>query len=195
MRTISGWQCLFYAICLLVGAALPLGAVRAQDAAGTTAAQGAVPDDYRLGANDKVTIGVYGEDEISREYTVGPSGTISLPLIGELTAKGMTVAELRGEVQRRLASGFINNPTVSVTITAFRNFYILGEVNRPGEYAYEAGLTITQAVAEAAGYTYRAKKTYAFIRHEGETTETRVRLTPDIKVRPGDTIRFGERYF
>jgi polysaccharide export outer membrane protein len=204
MRKKFGWQSLCYAILLLMGAALPHAAgyaqnlvpVSAQPSATPPAPTGVAPtQDYRLGPNDKVTIGVYGEDELSREYTVGPSGTISLPLIGEVVAKGRTVDTLRSELQQRLSAGFINNPTISVTISGFRNFYVLGEVTRPGEYAYETGMTITQAVAEAAGFTYRARKKYAFVRHEGEAAETRVPITPDLQVRPGDTIRIGERYF
>lgn len=161
----------------------------------TSLTQSASLQDYHLGPNDKISLSVYGEDEISREYVISPTGTISVPLIGEVEAKGLTVEQLRAELQRRLAAGFVNNPTISVMITGFRNFYILGEVGRPGEYAYTVGLTVTQAVAEAAGFTYRAAKRYVYIRHEGETEEKKVRLAPDMKVLPGDTIRFGERYF
>lgn len=155
----------------------------------------AIPKDYRLGPNDRVTISVYGEDDLSREYIVAPAGTISLPLIGDITANGRTADDLRAEITRRLADGFINNPTVTVQISAFRNFYILGEVNKPGEYPFETGLTVTQAVAEAAGYTYRAARRTVYIRHEGQTVETKVPVTPGMSVEPGDTIRFGERYF
>lgn len=155
----------------------------------------AMPMDYHLGPNDRVTISVYGEDDLSREYIVAPAGTISLPLIGDITANGRTADDLRGEITRRLADGFINNPTVTVQISAFRNFYILGEVNKPGEYPFETGLTVTQAVAEAAGYTYRAARRSVYIRHEGQTVETKVAVTPGMSVEPGDTIRFGERYF
>jgi polysaccharide export outer membrane protein len=150
---------------------------------------------YRLGPNDRVTISVYGEDDLSREYIVSPGGTVSLPLIGDVVAQGRTADDLRDEIQHRLADGYLNNPTVTVMISGFRNFYILGEVNKPGEYPYESGLTVMQAVAEAAGYTYRAAKRYAFIKHEGETKETRIQISPDMLVRPGDTIRLGERYF
>ncbi|MBN9142938.1 MAG: polysaccharide export protein [Novosphingobium sp.] len=157
--------------------------------------QSASLQDYHLGPNDRISLSVYGEDEISREYVISPTGMISVPLIGEVEAKGLTVEQLRGEIQRRLAAGFVNNPTISLMITGYRNFYILGEVGRPGEYAYTVGLTVTQAVAEAAGFTYRAAKRYVYIRHEGETEEKKVQLSPDMKVLPGDTIRFGERYF
>jgi len=161
----------------------------------TSLPQSASLQDYHLGPNDRISLSVYGEDEISREYVISPTGMISVLLIGEVEAKGLTVEQLRGEIQRRLAAGFVNNPTISLMITGYRNFYILGEVGRPGEYAYTVGLTVTQAVAEAAGFTYRAAKRYVYIRHEGETEEKKVQLSPDMKVLPGDTIRFGERYF
>jgi len=161
----------------------------------TSLPQSASLQDYHLGPNDRISLSVYGEDEISREYVISPTGMNSVPLIGEVEAKGLTVEQLRGEIQRRLAAGFVNNPTISLMITGYRNFYILGEVGRPGEYAYTVGLTVTQAVAEAAGFTYRAAKRYVYIRHEGETEEKKVQLSPDMKVLPGDTIRFGERYF
>jgi len=178
---------------LEVAATTPPGVAAIPAGAATGAA--AMPLDYRLGPNDRVTISVYGEDDLSREYIVAPAGTISLPLIGDITAKGRTADDLRGEITRRLADGFLNNPTVTVQISAFRNFYILGEVNKPGEYAFETGLTVTQAVAEAAGFTYRAARRTAYIRHEGQTTESKVAITPGMSVEPGDTIRFGERYF
>lgn len=151
--------------------------------------------DYRLGANDRIAISVYGEDDLSREYVVSPGGTISLALIGDVVAKGRTPDELKSEIVRRLGNGFINNPTITLVVTGFRNFYILGEVNKPGEFQYESGLTLTQAVAAASGFTYRAAKRYVFIRHEGEAKEVRVPLAPDMQVLPGDTIRLGERYF
>jgi protein involved in polysaccharide export with SLBB domain len=191
---------------LLAFTALPASAVcaTAQAATDRTPAVSAAPamagadgapQNYRLGPSDRVTISVYGEDDLSREYTISPGGMVSLPLIGDVAAKGRTADDLRDEIQHRLANGFLNNPTVTVMISGFRNFYILGEVNKPGAYPYESGLTVTQAVAEAAGFTYRAAKRYVFVKHEGESKETRMVISPDMLVSPGDTIRLGERYF
>lgn len=196
MRLISHWLLLPFAV-LATGTAYAAAPNVADQPPVAPAAPGlsAAPQDYRLGSDDRVTVSVYGEDDLSREYIVSPGGTISVPLIGDVVARGRTADDLRGEIQRRLADGFINNPAITVMISGFRNFYILGEVNKPGAYAYESGLNITQAVAEAAGYTYRAAKRYAFIKHEGESKEARVLILPDMLVRPGDTIRFGERYF
>jgi protein involved in polysaccharide export with SLBB domain len=196
MRLISRWL-------ILAIAALPVSTVcataqvanRSTPAATATADAGSAMQGYQLGPNDRVTINVYGEDDLSREYIVSPGGLVSLPLIGDVVAQGRTAHDLRDEITRRLADGFLNNPTITVMISGFRNFYILGEVNKPGQYPYESGLTLTQAVAEAAGFTYRAAKRYAFVKHEGESKETRVLILPDMPVRPGDTIRLGERYF
>ena len=147
-------RCLFLAFAALAAdASCAIAQAAADQAPAAIAVQSSITaaKDYRLGPNDRVTISVYGEDDLSREYVVSPEGTVSLPLIGDVVAQGRTADDLRAEVQHRLADGFLNNPAVTVMITGFRNFYILGEVNKPGEYPYESGLTVTQAVAEAAG--------------------------------------------
>ncbi len=74
-------------------------------------------------------------------------------------------------------------------------FYILGEVNRPGEYAYSTGLTVMNAVATAAGFTYRANQSRVWIQRAGEAEERVYRIRPDLRIEPGDTIRVGERFF
>ncbi|MDX2233260.1 MAG: SLBB domain-containing protein [Hyphomonadaceae bacterium] len=74
-------------------------------------------------------------------------------------------------------------------------FYILGEVNRPGEYPFSEGLTIQNAVATAGGFTYRANQNQVIVKHRDEPTERKVRLTASSPVQPGDTIRVTERFF
>jgi polysaccharide export outer membrane protein len=159
-----------------------------------TAVAGSEPG-YRLGVDDRVTVIVYGEDSLSKEYPVGPNGKISLPLIGDVQAAGRTATDVATEVQQKLADGYLRNPNVSITITNFRPFYIMGEVSKPGQYPYRDGLTVPAAVATAEGFTYRAQKRYVYVKHEGEAQETKVELTPGLVVRPGDTIRIAERYF
>lgn len=174
-----------------------LSAAAAQTAAASAPAASSVPDDssYTLGVDDKVMITVFGEDTLSREYAIGPNGTISMPLIGDVKATGRTVGDIRAEITQRLSDGFLKNPSVSMQITTFRPFYIMGEVTKPGEYPYRQGLTVMAAVATAEGFTYRAKKKYVFIKHAGSTQEVQVEVTPGLMVQPGDTIRFAERYF
>jgi len=162
------------------------------------AQQSSVPaaaKDYRLGVDDRVRVTVFGEPSLSNEYPIAPNGAIALPLIGEVPASGKTIPELTADVRTRLADGFIKDPNVSMVIVTFRPFSILGEVSKPGAYPYRDGMTVLGAVATAEGFTYRAQKKYVFLKHEGEEEEIRVPLTATLTIRPGDTIRIGERYF
>lgn len=152
-------------------------------------------DDYRLGAADKVRILIFDEPSLSGEFFVNANGKLSLPLIGDVQAAGVTTTALAGNIQRKLADGYLKEPRVSIDVLTFRPFYILGEVNKPGEYPYSSGLTVLNAVATAEGFTYRASKKTVIIKHAGEAEEEKVSLTPDLRVRPGDTIRIRERLF
>ncbi|MFT3997815.1 MAG: polysaccharide biosynthesis/export family protein, partial [Asticcacaulis sp.] len=125
---------------------------------------------YRLGAGDKVRLIVFGEKDLGGEYVVNGAGTISLPLIGEIKASGLTVTELQQSVAASYASGYLRDPKVNFEVLNFRPFYILGEVNKPGEYPYVTGLTVVNAVARAEGYTYRADKRKVFIKHASDST-------------------------
>mgnify|MGYP001627545602 CR=1 FL=1 len=175
------------------------GAAHAQVAAPAAAPAPAVSPvqsmDYLLGPADKVRVTVYGEPSLSGEFFVTGSGLMSLPLIGEIKAGGMTVGQFQQAVQKALSDGYLKDPRVSAEVLTFRPFYILGEVEKPGTYPYTSGLTVLNAVATAGGFTYRADKKNVWIKHNGETTENKSELTPSIVVAPGDTIRIGERFF
>ena len=151
--------------------------------------------DYRLGPGDKLQIVVYGEQNLSSEQQVGADGSITVPLIGRVPATGRTVIAVSDEIRDKLSEGFVHNPSVTVTIENYRPFYILGEVTTPGQYEYAKGMTVLAAVARAGGFTYRAKRHEIFLKREGSTAELRVTLDTDMLIRPGDTIRIGERYF
>ena len=151
--------------------------------------------DYKLGVSDKVRITVYNEPTLSGEFPVNANGAIAVPLIGDVTAGGRTSTELARDIETRLADGLLRDPKVSIDVTTFRPFYILGEVNKPGEYPYSTGLSVFNAVATAQGFTYRADKKRVYIKSAGETDEVRQKLDPGAMVKPGDTIRIGERYF
>jgi polysaccharide export outer membrane protein len=163
---------------------------------GTAAAQTqpAQPSEYRLGAGDQLRVTVFGEADLTGEYMVGSQGTLAYPLVGELQAAGLTVAEFT-EVLRTALLQYLRNPNVSVEVANYRPFFILGEVQRPGTYPYSANLTVLNAVATAGGFTYRANRRRVFIRHANETEERPYRLTITTSVSPGDTIRIGERFF
>jgi polysaccharide export outer membrane protein len=188
----------------LVGPTLPtaVGAASARSAPTSAAAAATMggtarPGVFTLGPGDKIRVTVFGEQAVNGEYTVGPDGAVSFPLIGAVDARGRTVAELREALTRKLAAGYILDPRVSIDVLNFRPFYILGEVNRPGQYPYADGLSVAQAVATAGGYTYRARTNRVFIRRADEAVEAEMSLKGgrQIWVMPGDTIRVGERYF
>ena len=151
--------------------------------------------DYTLGVADKVRVTVFNEATLTGEYPVAANGRIAMPLIGEVQAAGLTPGGLRANVERALADGYLRNPRVAIDVLTFRPFYILGEVAKPGEYPALSGLTVIKAVATAQGFTYRASKKHVFVRRAGAAKEERLRLTSDLRVMPGDTIRIGERFF
>ncbi|MET4665249.1 protein involved in polysaccharide export with SLBB domain [Sphingomonas sp. PvP056] len=173
---------------------VPGGMLALPVVAQTLAQQDPADTDYPLGVADKVRIIVFDEPSLSGEFTVNANGALSLPLIGDVRAVGQTATEVAAVIRRHLMDGYVLQPRVSIDILTFRPFYILGEVNKPGEYPYSSGLTIDGAVATAQGYTYRADKRKVFIKHSGEAESAKARITPDLRVRPGDTIRVGERY-
>lgn len=150
--------------------------------------------EYRLGAGDELRVSVFGEPDLSGVVTVDGRGEVTLPLIGQVEAEALTGAELGEAVTEALKEGYLRDPRVTVEVTAYRPYFILGEVTRPGTYPYQNGLTVLNAVATAEGFTYRANERVVFIRRDGEETERRFDLDSTTPVRPGDTIRIGERF-
>ena len=172
------------------------GVSRASDVPQAAAAPaGFEVSQYRLGPGDKVRLIVFGQDNLGGEFSVSAAGILSLPLIGDLPAAGRTLSDVQSDITAKLADGYINDPKVSLEVINFRPFYILGEVNKPGEYPYAAGLTVLNAVAEAGGFTYRANEHRVYIRSDKQTDEAAYDLTPQMTVAPGDTIRIRERHF
>lgn len=152
-------------------------------------------EDYRLDSGDKIKVTVFNEPTLSGEFAVSSEGSVSLPLIGDVQVKGKTPQQLGMEVQDKLADGYLREPRVSIEVSSYRPFFILGEVEAPGQYPYASGLTVLNAVATAQGFTPRASKKVAYIRRAGATSEIAMEITPALRVFPGDTIRIGERYF
>jgi polysaccharide export outer membrane protein len=152
------------------------------------------PAEYRLGPGDQLRVTVFGETELTGVFQVGSQGVIAFPLVGDVTAGGLTVLEFRESLQTALLQ-YIRQPNVSVEVANYRPFFILGEVQRPGTYPYSANLTVLNAVATAGGFTYRASRNRVFIRHGNEPVEHAYPLTITTPVLPGDTVRIGERLF
>lgn len=154
----------------------------------------AIPE-YRMGSGDKIRVITFGEEALTGEFSIGGSGMVSLPLIGEVKAAGLSVPEFQSQVETKLKEGYLKEPRVSVEVLNYRPFYILGEVEKPDTYPYTNGLTVLNAVATAGGFTYRANTKRVFIKRSDSTVEQEYPLTSQTLVAPGDTIRVGERFF
>jgi len=150
---------------------------------------------YTLGTGDQLRVIVFGETDLSGQLTVDDGGHVRLPLIGQVDAAGRTLHQFEGDVAAKLSQGYLKNPRVSVEVTNYRPFFIIGEVNKPGEYPYVNGMNVLNAVALAGGFTYRAREGEVYIKHAGSNEEEEVDVEAGGKVQPGDIIRVKERFF
>jgi len=149
----------------------------------------------QLQPGDKIKVTVFGEDRLSGEYEIDSAGFVSLPLAGTLKAAGLSKQEMERALAKQFNSEYLRNPKVTVDISSFRPFYILGEVAKPGEYPYKNGLNVMSATALAGGATYRAKQSTVQIQHVGEAGFREYPMSPTIPVLPGDLIQIPQRYF
>jgi polysaccharide export outer membrane protein len=122
------------------------------------AASVVVDADYKIGAQDVVRIDVWKEPDISRTIPVRPDGKISLPLLNDVQASGLTAMQLAGSIRDGLTK-FLTNPQVTVTVTEInsRRVYVTGEVMRTGAIPLLPNMTVLQALASAGGFTQFAK--------------------------------------
>lgn len=150
---------------------------------------------YRLGAGDRVLVTVFGHDDLSGEFEINGANMISMPLISDIEAAGLTVNELEEAIVAALQPDYLKNPIVSVDVVNFRPFYIIGEVVNPGSYPYTDRMTVINAVAVAGGFTYRAKKNKVLIRRGSGEQVAEIAVDMDTVVLPGDVIEVPERFF
>ncbi len=149
----------------------------------------------KLQPGDKIRVTVFGEDKLSGDYQLDQSGQISLPLAGTVAAVGLTQSELEQALAKKFRSEYLKNPKVTVTIATLQPFYMMGEVEKPGEYPYKSGLNVLTALAIAGGPTYRASRSIVQIQRRGETSMREYPVSVSIPILPGDVIRVPERYF
>ena len=150
---------------------------------------------YLLDTGDKLRIFVYGQPNLSRQYTVDHDGKIAVPLIGNLTARGKTTTEVQGIIRSRLGAEFVKDPQVTVDVQQNRPFFILGEVKTAGQYPYVSGMVVETAIAIAGGHSERASdRKYRITRRVNGYVE-QIEAPGDYLVKPGDTIYVFERFF
>ncbi len=150
---------------------------------------------YLLDTGDRLRIFVYGQPNLSRGYVVDHAGKITVPLIGNVTARGITTQSLEGVIKSRLGSQFVKDPQVTVDIQQNRPFFILGEVRTAGQYPYVSGMTVETAVAIAGGYSERASiHKFRISRRINGLVEV-IEAPADYVVQAGDTVTVFERFF
>jgi polysaccharide biosynthesis/export protein len=152
-------------------------------------------NDYHLGPGDKVRVTVYDETDLSGEFQVDDTGYVRLPLIGQVKAGGHTARQLEGDVGAALSDGYLKNPRVNVEVSTYRPFYIIGQVNRPGQYPYTSNMSALDAIGVAGGFTDHAVESKLHIRHEGESKELEVPADESVKIHPGDVVRVDQTVF
>ena len=150
---------------------------------------------YKVGAGDRLTIRVAGEADLTADYLVDGSGNISMPYIQTVNIAGLTAAQVERLLAARLRKGYLRNPQVSAQVTTLRPFYILGEVNTSGSFAYQPGITVQNAVAIAGGYSARADHDRVLITRKNAAGTATYKVPITTQIYPGDIVYVRERWF
>jgi len=168
----------------------------------TEAAAPYVSGDYKIGPEDVVEVIIWRNADLSKVVTVRPDGNISLPLVGDVRAVGMTAVDLAKDIKVRLKD-YKNDPSVSVVVQQVNsyNVYVMGEVVKPGRFQLKSFTTALQAISLAGGFTQFAVKNKIFVLRKlpGSGTETRINVhygdiisgadtAQNIVLIPGDTV-------
>lgn len=152
-------------------------------------------ENYTVSTDDTIQITIFDEPDLSlASVRIGASGTISMPLIGQITVLGLSISDIEALLISEYLDGFLKKPKISVTILEYRPFYINGEVENPGSYSYRRGLTIEKAVTLAGGFTKRASRSkIELVRETDKNSVINVDLRE--RVKPGDVITVNESFF
>ena len=161
------------------------------------AAGGGSPgDSNKLGPNDRLRITVFGQPTLTGEYTLDGNGVLAFPLIGNVPANGSTTSELQQKIATKLNPEYLINPSVSAEIVTRRPFYVVGEVQKPGNYPYVTDMTAVNAIAMAGGFTRRARKNDFYIRRlDKDGKMVRIEANAGTVLQAGDTLEVRERVF
>jgi polysaccharide export outer membrane protein len=151
---------------------------------------------YTLGVGDKIRVITFGNEALTGEFRINDTGKVAMPLLGSIPAAGLTPEKLQHNIATELESRkLLQKPNVSVEITEYRPIFVLGEVNRPGEYPYKPGMTTLSAVSTAGGFTYRAVTDMGSVVRTTDGTTAEGTVTRRSLIQPGDVITIFERHF
>lgn len=169
-------------------------------------ASGPVVPAQTLGPNDVFEIRVVGEQELTGAYRVSSDGAIAFPFCGRVAVAGQTATQVSGLLTTCLADGYLKNPQVTVFIKEAnsKKVFVLGEVQKPGTFAYEDGMSVIQAITLAGGFTKLAAKNSVLVTRTVDGKEQRVKLAVDdigtgkrenFYLQPGDIVFVSESFF
>jgi polysaccharide export outer membrane protein len=150
---------------------------------------------YHLDAGDKLRVVIFGQDGLTNTYAIDAGGSITMPLIGAVPARGRTPAGLASEISAKLRNGYIRDPSVAVEVDTYRPFFILGEVAAPGQYPYVPNMSVESAVAIAGGFSPRARRDSVTLTHTEAAASSRAIVPLGTRLSPGDTVLVSERWF
>ncbi len=150
---------------------------------------------YHLDTGDMIRIQVYDEEDMYLEARVSDRGTVSYPFLGEIKVVGFTPGEIKKSITAKLKGDYFVDPKVSVDILEYRQFYVNGEVESPGGFPYQPGLTVRKAISLAGGFKERASREKIFVIHEDKQDTDPLKTSLEAEVRPGDIISVRESFF
>jgi polysaccharide export outer membrane protein len=151
--------------------------------------------DYQLGAGDRIQIQVFDEPDLSMDVRLSDAGTISYPFLGEVRVAGNTVSQLETQIVSGLLGDYLIDPKVNVSVVEYRPFYVNGEVESPGGFPYQPGLTLRKAIALAGGFTERASKSKINVLSEGAVNSRQQQISLDEFLSPGDIVTVDQSFF
>lgn len=189
-RTRSLQIILVLALCFTFSACQRIGSLSSAPVS-TDLSQYTAP--YVIQVEDVLQVKVFGEDDLSAAYTVDQTGAVTMPLLSRVPVAGLSVQEIETSITQRLSDGYLVDPVVSVTMAGYQPVYIMGEVHRPGRYAFAPQMTVLNIVAEAGGFTYRADRK-AFEIHKSDNPVPHS-ATINTALHPGEVVVVSERFF
>jgi len=151
--------------------------------------------EYVLGSGDHIMITVYNEADLKVSTKIAKSGFISFPFLEDIQAIGLTTYKIESIIHKGLLGDYLINPQVSVSIVAYRPFFIHGQVKRPGGYPYQDDLTLDKAIALAGGFTNRASRSDWKITRIVDKAPVIINANVATTIEPDDIIEIEQSFF
>ncbi len=150
---------------------------------------------YALDTGDRLRVIVYSQRTLTRSYTVDDSGHISVPLVGQVKARGASTKQVEQRIAAFLRRKYLRDPKVSVEVSTYRPFFVLGQVQTAGQFPYVVGMTAEMAAAIAGGFTARADERKLRVSRVHKGRRYTLLVSKNFPIFPGDTVYVRERFF